>query len=237
MHAIRVAVTSALAAALLAAALPAQAMTMGMREYTCPINGKRFKARVAMSGTSFGMRLDTRRIGPIASPWTMPVCPGSGFPLYKRKFSAEERAKLKKLAATPEYAAVRRANTTYFLAAWVQEKMGAKPFRVALYYLRATWQAEGGDKVRHRRYLETTLRRLEAHLAGADMKQRQSHFAVLLAANTERRLGRYDAAIKRINAAWRHLPANQLRKVAAQIRQWAKRQNADPQRYVAARKR
>jgi hypothetical protein len=167
----------------------------------------------------------------------MPVCPGSGFPLYKRKFPDGELAKLRKLVATPEYAAARRGNTSYFLAAWVQQRMGAKPFRVALYYLRATWQAEGGDRARHRRYLETTLRHLDAHLTGADMKKRQSHYAVLLAANTERRLGRFDAAIKRINTAWRHLPANQLRKVAGQIRQWAKRQNAEPQRYVAARKR
>ena len=237
MHAIRVAAASALVAAVVTATLPAQAMTMGMREYTCPINGRKFKASVAMSGTSFGMRLDTRRIGPIASPWTMPVCPGSGFPLYKRTFSKEERATLRKLVATPEYAAVRRANTTYFLAAWVQERLGANGFRVALYYLRATWQAEGSDTARHRRYLETTLRALDAHLKGAKLKKRQTHFAILLAANTERRLGRFDAAIERINAGYRHLKAKQIRKAARQIRRWAQRRNDQPQRYVAARKR
>ncbi len=222
---------AAVAVALAAQIVPAHALTMGVKEFTCPIDGKKFKANVAASGTSFGMRLDMKRIGPIAQPWPMPACPGSGFPLYKRKFSDAEIKKFKALVATPAYKAAAKGNTTYFVAAWVQEKMGAKPHRLALYYLRATWEAERGDKARHRKYLETTLRYFDAHLKGSDLKGRRNQTAALLAANIERRLGRFDAAQKRLKALAPHLKAKTYKQVAAQVAAWTAKRNDQPQKY------
>ncbi len=226
------AVAAILTAGLAAQVAPAQAMTLGVKEFTCPIDGKKFKATVARSGTSFGMRLDLKRIGPIAQPWPMPACPGNGFTLYKRKFTKAEIAKLRKIVATPAFKAVRAANTNYYVAAWLQEKMGARPHRVALYYLRATWEAERGDKARHRRYLEMTLRYFKAHLKGGDLNDRRNHAAALLAANLERRLGRFDAAQKRLKALTPHLKRPVLKRVAAQIDDWAAKKNDQPQKFV-----
>ena len=223
-----------LAASAFLAATPGQALTVGTATFTCPIDGKTFQAKVARSGTSFGMRLDTKRIGPIAQPWPMPACPGSGLPLYKRKFTDAEVAKLKALVATPAYRAARKGNTNYYVAAWVLSKLRANQFRVAIYYLRASWEAESGDKGRHRRYLETALRAFDAFLKNANPKSSRYHMSALLAANLERRLGRFDKAQARIKAASPHFTRDVYRQVAGQVVAWAAKRNDRPQKYVQA---
>ena len=238
LNRLHLALIAALASAALVTATAGQAnaLTFGTRSFTCPIDGKTFTARVPLSGTSFGMRLDTRRIGPIASPWPMPVCPGSGFPLYKRRFSEAEAARLKAIVATPAYKAVRAGNTNYYVAAWVRAKLGAKPYRLALYYLRASWEAERGDPARHRRYLNITLNHFRGHLKGTDLKSRRDQAASIFAANLERRLGRFDAARTRIRVLLPHLKKAALRQVVMQIDRWAAKANAEPQKYLPPQK-
>jgi hypothetical protein len=135
-----------------------------MVEYTCPIDGQKFMWRTPMSGTSFGSRLDGRRIGPIAVPYPYPVCPGNGFVLYRdsSKLDADYIARAKALVVTEEYRRVRDAESSHFLAAFVAERLGENPSRVADLARQAAWEAEDRrDRTdRHQRYLRLAADKL-----------------------------------------------------------------------------
>jgi len=66
------------------------AMTIGEEYFICPIDNQQFKTHANYSGTSFGMRLDMKPLGPIPAPWLLPTCPKCGFPLFKEEFSNED---------------------------------------------------------------------------------------------------------------------------------------------------
>ena len=137
----------------LAGAGAARSMTLGEREFTCPADGKPFKATVQLSGTTFGRDLDMRPVGPIATPEPLPVCPGvSGFPVYQRSFTAGETARIRSIVQTGAYKdLIRTGQASYFVAAYVQKQLGDDPAAVAGSLLSATWQAEAGSE-RHRTY-------------------------------------------------------------------------------------
>lgn len=156
------------APALLACALAiplsgASARTDRMVEYTCPIDGQKFSAMTPMSGTSFGARLDGRRIGPIAVPYPYPACPGNGFVLYRdsTKLDADYIAKAKALVETEDYRRVRDSESKHFLAAWIAERLGEDKSVIAGLLREAAWDAEGrADK--HPRYLRAAADGLRA---------------------------------------------------------------------------
>ncbi len=156
------------APALLACALAlpfasASARTDAMIEYTCPIDGQKFQAMTPMSGTSFGARLDGRRIGPIAVPYPYPVCPGNGFVLYRdsTKLDADYIARAKALVQTADYQRIQYSESTHFLAAWIAERMGENQSVIAGLLREAAWDAEGrADK--HPRYLRAAADGLRA---------------------------------------------------------------------------
>jgi hypothetical protein len=58
-------------------------------ENTCPLDGKKFTARLDMSGTTFGKQLDLKPTGATAAPWAVAVCPSDHFALYKKDFTAQ----------------------------------------------------------------------------------------------------------------------------------------------------
>jgi hypothetical protein len=134
-----------------------------MVEYTCPIDGQTFKAMTPISGTSFGARLDGKRIGPIAVPFPYPACPGNGFVLYRdsKKLDADYIAKAKALVATEDYRRVRDGESKHFLAAWIAERLGEDQSIVVGLLREAAWAAEGlSDK--HQTYLRAATTRLRA---------------------------------------------------------------------------
>ncbi len=149
-----------------AIALPlsgAWARTDRMVEYTCPIDGQKFSALTPMSGTSFGARLDGKRIGPIAVPYPYPACPGNGFVLYRdsTKLDADYIARAKALVGTDEYRRVRESESKHYLAAWIAERMGEHQ-RVIVGLLReAAWDAEMISP-RHPVYLRAAAAKLRA---------------------------------------------------------------------------
>ncbi len=168
-----------------ALALPlsaARARTDAMVEYTCPIDGQKFKSMTPMSGTSFGARLDGRRIGPIAVPYPYPVCPGNGFVLYRdsAKLDADYVSRAKALVATDAYRRIRDSESKYVLAAWIAERLGEDQPKIVGLLREAAWDAEGTD--RHARYVRAAAARLRAwQTAQADHDENWLYRQILLA--------------------------------------------------------
>ena len=68
-----------------------------------------------------------------------------------------------------------------------------------------------------------------------EVKSRQT--SSLLAANIERRLGRFDKAQARLKQVAPHLKAAVFKRVAAQIDGWAAKKNDKPQKFIRAPKK
>lgn len=220
----------------------ADASRVKQSTFTCPIGGEKFDGIVVLSGYQAGQRLDFRPYGAIVSPAPLPKCPGNGFVMYKSQFSEDELAKLKPIVASPEYQALQKQHRTYFLAAYLEEKMGEATERsFASRYLRASWQAEGSwgptrtpeklsaqDRELVVRYRALALEKMNAALAKDERGSKDWLTGMLLAAELERMLGQFDAAQKRLA----DLPAAALsdgqRSALEKIRKLAAAGNALP---------
>lgn len=131
------------------AAGTASAMTMLPVDYVCPVGGETFTAQTVGSGTAYGHFLDGQLYGPIGSPWPLVQCPGNGFLLYKRDFSAEEIARLTPYVESAEYQVLRHTETSYGLLARVLRHMGEPDQVLAGVLHQATWQAQGEQYPRY----------------------------------------------------------------------------------------
>ena len=79
----------------------APAMRIIERDFVCPVDGKPFSQMLPISGYSYGSMLDFQLLGMIASPMPLPVCPESGFVMFKDAFSPGEITTIKAMVATP----------------------------------------------------------------------------------------------------------------------------------------
>jgi hypothetical protein len=178
----------------------ASARTDAMVEYTCPIDGQKFRSMTPMSGTSFGARLDGRRIGPIAVPYPYPACPGNGFVLYRdaQKLDAAYIAKAKALVDTDDYRRIRDSETKHFLAAWIAERMGEDQSVVVGLLREAVWGAEGrADK--HATYLRAATAKLRAWQASQTEQNEGWLYRQILLAELLRQAGDYSGARRVLN--------------------------------------
>ena len=217
---------------------PAQALTMSVKDFICPIDGRKFKAKTVNSYTRFGQRLDMKPLGALIAPLPLPVCPSSGFPLYKRKFSPKEIARLKSIVRSPAFKQARARNSDYFMVAFVQERLGKTGFSIAHGYLKASWETEGRKHDLHRRYLALALAKFDGIAITAEQATRPWWTAQLLAGNLERRLGRFEAAEKRLaGLPLSTLPANSVfRQVASQIRAAIAKRDSASRKFKPAKK-
>ena len=172
----------------------ASARTDRMVEYTCPIDGQKFQSLTPMSGTSFGARLDGRRIGPIAVPYPYPTCPGNGFVLYRdsTKLDADYIVKARALVETEEYRRIRDSESRYMLAAWIAERLGESRPRIVGLLREAAWDAEGTDK--HARYLRAAATRLREWQASQSTHDDNWLYRQVLLAELLRQAGDYNEA-------------------------------------------
>lgn len=175
---------------------PASALTYSDEIYTCPLDGKTFTYQAVNSYSQFGMQLDLRPIGALVAPIPMPVCPDSGFVVYRDDFSDEEISLFRQLVQAPEYRALRQEETDYFVAAHQAGKLGEGAWKIAILTLQATWEVQA-NPIKYSRYAALAMKRLaEAgkgfSLAGESGEQWWT--VKLLIVNFHRRLGEFDAA-------------------------------------------
>ena len=185
-------------AAALGFAAPALASKVVMRDVTCPIDGRKFKALVQLSAYVTGRRLDLRPVGRVAAPSPLPVCPGSGFPVFEDEFDAAQLGRIRRILNTAEYRKVRQAHPSYYVAAFIKEKLGYDASEVAMDVLRAAWQAENGEKSADV-YLDEALRRFDALARSAKPSEKSRATALFLTVELSRRLGRFEDAGVRLD--------------------------------------
>jgi hypothetical protein len=153
---------------------------------------------MAASGTSFGQQLDLKPFGPMPAPWPLARCPSNGFVLYKEEFSADEIERLKPYVLSPEYQALRKDNSDYYLAAQLLQFMGADADEVAWSLLQATWEMEA-DATRYRRYAQEALAKFSVSLTKPQADRQKWATMQLIAGELERRLGRFEDARERFS--------------------------------------
>lgn len=182
----------ALSLALGLSPLSAAAMTFLDQDYVCPIDEQPFSARVAASGTSFGRYFDGQHYGPIASPGPLPACPGNGFIVddAKRRYDADELARLRAFVASPEYRGWVAQDTPYYRLAKQRAFFGESADALAPILLAATWEA--GAR-RYPRYAAEALEAWQAR-AGHEAGDDGAYSARMMVGELQRRLGRFDDA-------------------------------------------
>lgn len=177
---------------------PALALTFSEETATCPLDGKTFPYRAVASYSQFGMQLDLRPTGALLAPIPMPVCPNSGFVIYRDDFEDGEISAARRLVRTPEYVAMRETETDYFVAAYQASVLGEDAWTVAILTVQATWEAQD-DPEKYRRYAALTMTRLKE--AGKDYSPigetgEKWWTTNLLLVNFHRRLAEFERAAK-----------------------------------------
>ena len=186
------------AVAALLVSTSAAALTVREETFHCPIDGEVFKQVVAMSGTSFGTHLDLKPFGPIAAPWPLPVCPTSGFVMYRANFKPEEIDRLREYVASNEYVKARE-ETPYYRTAKLRERMGESTAAIAYTLLRATWETRSAEQ--YARYAREALAAYRKALEQMTRDDKAWPTAELVAGELERRLGLFDEARARFERA------------------------------------
>jgi len=160
-------------------------------DLVCPLDGEKFKQVLSMSGTRYGQMLDLKPFGPTVAPWPLPVCPTSGFVVYRHDFQPDEIERFRTFVATPEYAAA-RTETPYFRVAKLQTFLGEDRSAVALSLLQATWEAESPDQ--YARYARDALELYRGVLSNSKQEGKRWPLQQLVAGELERRLGLFEEA-------------------------------------------
>jgi hypothetical protein len=169
------------------------------KEFTCPIDGVKFKQFVDASGTEFGMRLDFKPLGPTAAPWAVPFCPKCRFVLYEDKFDKATLQKLKPYIQSDKYRAASKGQSSYYCLALIREFMGAEPLDVGFFYLKASWQVEA-EPAKCKEYLQRSYEKLVAGSKSLKPENERYIEVALVAGELERRLGKFAEAKDRFTA-------------------------------------
>jgi uncharacterized protein (DUF2225 family) len=171
----------------------AKAHTSFEKEFTCPIDGTKFKQFLDASGTRFGMRLDFKALGPIAAPWAVPFCPKCHFVLYEDKFDDVTLQKLKPFIESDKYRADSKGQSSYYCLALIRDFMGADAVDVGFMYLQASWQVEA-DAAKCTEYLKRSHEKLTAGFKSLKPEDERYINIALLCGELERRLGKFEEA-------------------------------------------
>lgn len=181
---------------LLVLASTAYPMTMGKEQFTCPLDGEQFEDYVNYSGTSFGMRLDLKPIGPTPAPWALPTCPKCRFPLYKKEFEADEIKRYRILTDSKEFKSIDEDAPPYFLLAEVKKYDGAPEVEIAYSYLQASWQVEENKK-EYQKCIKLALHHYDKDYSESDKSDDKFLTSGILVAELYRQLGEFKKSVER----------------------------------------
>lgn len=187
--------------ALLACLLPwaASADALVEADAICPLDGEPFRTEAYASYYHAGTRLDGRPVLE-GSPEILPppVCPRSGFVVYRDNFTPAELERLRALVDSPGFRAARRSTVLHFpVAAYTAQQMGEPPLIVATLYLRGTWESEDRAPAEYEDLAVRAIRWLDT-LLEERMQAVEPAEITLIAANLERQIGRFEATLARL---------------------------------------
>lgn len=216
---------------LAAAATPAAAGTPVRVETVCPVDGKKFTWTTTASYSTWGMELDGKPIGSWQFPMTIPQCPDSKFPVYQEEWTDEQKAAIRALVATPEYAAV-RDEASYYLLRFVAERLtppdGPEPVNAGWLLLQATWQVRD-EPERYARYAGELVTAVDAELPALKAEDPDSWwFFQVATANVQRQAGDFAAASARLDSLAGETPVEQVAERIALTRQLIAAQDRKP---------
>lgn len=235
------------------------AATVIQEEVVCPIGGESFTATYARSGTMFGRQLDFRPVGPIIVPSPLAICPSNHLVLYQ-DFTEDELAQLADYINTPEYQHAAETETSYYLKYLLQQELGATREKstvdlvdTAGTLIEATWEAQNfvsqafidgaaaeeqqQYQKRFARYAAASIDATEKALAEVSPPNeplfQQQMSLLLIAADFERRLGRFADAQNSIEALLNISEDGWISEsyvgIAKQQLDWIKQHNTEPQ--------
>ena len=170
-------------------------MTIGEEDFVCPIDNHEFKANINYSGTSFGMRLDMKPLGPTPAPWLLPVCPECGFPQFKKEINQDEIERYRSYILSHEFQSYTNSNPSYFLLAKIQEFDNAPLNHIAFSYIEASWQVEGKKQDQYRRYLLLALEKYRKFLKNSTEKNDETITAEIMVGEILRQVGKFNEAL------------------------------------------
>ncbi len=201
---------SLLAATSLCVAAPARAHTASEQELSCPVDGTKLKVFVTMSYTTFGQLRDFAVTGAIGSLYASYVhaCPKCHFAGYQDEFDKPVPAETKtwQLAhGQRKWGSQQLGDAQECEAAadrYVFERR--RPGEIAQLYLVASYllrHEQGPQLVKRKQYQRAASLYLLAGLAAGDVDIDERGGTTYLAADLERRIGRFKDAISHYGAA------------------------------------
>lgn len=223
---------AAVAAGLLTAAgAPATAGIPVRVETVCPVDDKKFTWTTTASYSTWGMELDGKPIGSWQFPMTIPQCPDSKFPVYQEEWTEEQKAAIRALVATPEYAAV-KDEASYYLLRFVAERLqpadAEDPVAAGWLLLQATWQVRD-DPERYARYAGELVTAVDAQLPALKAEDMDGWwFFQIATANVQRQAGDFDGATARLDSLTGEAPVEQAAERVALTRQLIAAQDRKP---------
>jgi len=200
-----------------------------LEQMACPIDGETFTAIVGVNAEYNGQRLDTRRLNASVEPIPLPVCPTSGFVVYRRGFTPQEIALAQEIVDTSEFRGQVRTGNEYSVAAWLAERLGEPRIAVAHFYLEASWLTER-DPVKNKEYLTLAYDWYTAAIEDLEAGSEKWWQVQALRLELLRRLARWEEA----QTLAAQIPANQLptghslKRVLLQQQLLIQRRNSQP---------
>ena len=165
---------------------------------TCPIGGAEFTYTSTLSMSIMGRRLDMKAA--TSAPWVKwpLICPDNGFPIFKRHFSDDEIETLGAIVHGDAFQRARQANVPSYMLYFIRKALGETDYALANALLVAIWDAEEEAPELFVAYMRQAIAHYDAFLDGHDARDDEWWTAQILAANFDRKLGNFDAALARL---------------------------------------
>ena len=178
---------------------PTTAGTPVRVQIACPVDGVEFSFTDTASFSTWGAELDGKPMGSWTTPMPIPQCPGSNFPVYRRDFDANDKAKIKVLVETPEYQAI-KDEAPYYVLRFVLPKI--EPDSEAdpdFLLLAATWQARDKPEA-YARYVSELVPLMDAKVHEQTAQDTDWWWRKIIVANLLRQVGDFEGATARLDA-------------------------------------
>ena len=187
---------------------PLPPLHIGSEEMTCPVGGQRFTAVTTNMYSVVGRRPDGKPYSEIPFPRPIPECPDNGLVVFGDVTPAET-AVLASWVETPVYQSMRKTESPFYRAYWLEKKVGRPEADALEQLLPAIWSAKDADgadpkrpqTVRYQRVLVDAVEKLPPDVPLDDRIWLESQ-----AANALREMGKFDAAEKMVERGEAELP-------------------------------